>query len=309
MPRNHCIATEHAVFAYPCAAGDSSAPGYRRMRTDMAVVADLDLIVEFHAFFDDCIVQRSTVDGGVCANLDIIADDDAADLWNFEPASFIHRHAKTICANDYAGMQNHALSDFTLVVDADTGMQSRPGSNTNILADETVRADHNLIADFRATFDDGASPDARGRCDLGPRVDDRFCMDASGRTSFRVDQGCYPGIAGVRIVAEDARQPCGSSAILRQQNRARARRGQQFLIFWVREKGEVVRTSGFEWRDLLDAHVGISKNSAAKSSSQFSQTERCVLFPFHWSLVAVLHLLNRGRASNDGGPAICLRAP
>src|SRR3954468_2572115 len=174
MSRNHRVAAKPAIFPYPCAAGDSRASGYSGMGTDMAVVANLDLIVQFHAFFDDGIVQRSTVDGRVCTDLNIIADDDAADLWNFKPASFIHRHAKTICANDYAGMQNDALSDFAFMIDSDAGMQSRTGSNTSILADETVCADHNLVADFRAAFDDRTGPDAGGRGDLRARVHDRF---------------------------------------------------------------------------------------------------------------------------------------
>ena len=49
------------------------------------VVADLDLVVELHAVLDHRVVQRAAVDGGVGADLDVVADDHAADLRNLAP--------------------------------------------------------------------------------------------------------------------------------------------------------------------------------------------------------------------------------
>jgi hypothetical protein len=48
---------------------------------------DLDLVVELDAVLDHRVVEGTAVDGGVGADLDIVADDDAADLRNLGPAA------------------------------------------------------------------------------------------------------------------------------------------------------------------------------------------------------------------------------
>lgn len=57
------------------------------MFPDDGVVTDLDEVVDFGAFADDGFAEACAVDGGVCADLDIIADDDDADLVDLEVAA------------------------------------------------------------------------------------------------------------------------------------------------------------------------------------------------------------------------------
>ena len=50
------------------------------VRADAAVVADLHVVVELDAVFDDGVLERAAVHGRVRADLDVVADHDAAEL-------------------------------------------------------------------------------------------------------------------------------------------------------------------------------------------------------------------------------------
>src|SRR5262245_51059131 len=77
---DHRPAADGAVRADLRAAGNAGAAGDRGVRADVAVVTDLDLVVELDALLDHRVVERAAVDGGVGANLDVVADAHAADL-------------------------------------------------------------------------------------------------------------------------------------------------------------------------------------------------------------------------------------
>ena len=67
-------AADQAVAADARAAGDGRAAGHRGVRADVHVVADLDLVVQAHVFLEHGVVERAAVDGGVGADLAVVAD-------------------------------------------------------------------------------------------------------------------------------------------------------------------------------------------------------------------------------------------
>jgi len=69
--QNNAIADGDA----PCNAG---VPANQAVRADSGIVADLHLIVDFCAVADAGGGDGAPIDGGVRADLDIVADDDAA---------------------------------------------------------------------------------------------------------------------------------------------------------------------------------------------------------------------------------------
>src|ERR1700716_504727 len=113
MTRNHRRSADGAILSYPGTAGHADAGRHRGMCTDMAVVGNLDLIVEFHPVFDDRIGQRTAVNGGVGANFDIVADYHSAGLRDLDPCSIFIGEAETIRTDDDTGMNNAGLADFT----------------------------------------------------------------------------------------------------------------------------------------------------------------------------------------------------
>ena len=58
----------------PGAAGDADATGQRAVGADADVMRDLNLVVQLDPVLDHGIFQRAAIDGGVGADLDIIAD-------------------------------------------------------------------------------------------------------------------------------------------------------------------------------------------------------------------------------------------
>ena len=100
------VAAQDAALADHAAAGDGDAGGQRRVRTDAAVVRDHDEVVELDAFFDDGVVERAAVDGGVGADFDVVTDVHAADLRHLDPRAFLGREAESIAADHGARLHD-----------------------------------------------------------------------------------------------------------------------------------------------------------------------------------------------------------
>ena len=82
---DHGGASDRTVLSEYGTAGNADTSGHRRIFANMAVVADLDLIVQFDAILDNRIRQCPSVDSGIGADLDIVSDNDASRLGNLEP--------------------------------------------------------------------------------------------------------------------------------------------------------------------------------------------------------------------------------
>ncbi len=74
MPKHHRGTTEGAVFTYFCAASDTDASRHRSMCPNVAIVSNLNLVVEFNTLFNHGIAQGSAVYTGIGTNLDIVTD-------------------------------------------------------------------------------------------------------------------------------------------------------------------------------------------------------------------------------------------
>ena len=75
-------AADHTALADLGAARDARHRGHDRMLAEAHVVGDLHEIVELHAVLDDGVLDRAAVHRGVRADLDVVADHDAAELRN-----------------------------------------------------------------------------------------------------------------------------------------------------------------------------------------------------------------------------------
>ena len=71
--------------------------------------------------------MRATIDGGAGADLNVILDDDAAELRDFEMTFCTHHEAKSILTDFASGMDDDAVADERVVIDEPAPMeQSRP---------------------------------------------------------------------------------------------------------------------------------------------------------------------------------------
>ena len=69
------------------------------MAADDDVVADLHEVVDLGALADHRVAAGAPVDGGVGADLDVVLDDDAADLRHLEMALAPHGEAEAVLAD------------------------------------------------------------------------------------------------------------------------------------------------------------------------------------------------------------------
>src|SRR5438128_105438 len=160
LPANHAI-----VFDGDAAADAGLAGDYHAL-ADVAVVADMDEVIELCAAANSCASQSGPIDAGIRTQLDIIFDHHGANLGKLMMALFVTHVSKTISADDDSGMQNHAIANGHIVInhnvrvnrtvaanrhivsDACTGMNLRAGANPAVIADADVGANKSSQGDI-----------------------------------------------------------------------------------------------------------------------------------------------------------------
>src|SRR5450830_421607 len=61
MTENHRRTTEGAIFPNLCAASDANTSSHRCILTDMAIMTNLDLIIQNDSIFNDCVGKCSAI--------------------------------------------------------------------------------------------------------------------------------------------------------------------------------------------------------------------------------------------------------
>ena len=88
LPRHHHVVVEHR------AAGDADLRREQDVAADPHAVGDLHEVVDLGAGADARLADRRPIDGRVRANLDVVVDDDAADLRDL-PVRAVARGARS----------------------------------------------------------------------------------------------------------------------------------------------------------------------------------------------------------------------
>ena len=141
---------------------------------------DLDQIIDLGALADHRVAAGAAVDRGVGADLDVVLDDDAADLRHLQVPLRPHGEAEAVLPDAHAGMEDDAVADEARGRRSRSAPieQSRPiftcGPITRMGADEGAGAD------FGRRSDDGAGIDRDAV--LQPR---RGMDEGAGRNSRR----------------------------------------------------------------------------------------------------------------------------
>src|SRR5439155_22013443 len=86
MVRYSDLAAHDHMMAQYARAGDASLRRNHCMRADLHVVADVHQVIELHTFCNARVVERTTIDCGVRAYLNIVANLDNAHLRKFPVA-------------------------------------------------------------------------------------------------------------------------------------------------------------------------------------------------------------------------------
>ena len=157
------------------------------MPADLDVVGDLHLIVDLGPLADDGVAVGAAVDRGVGADLDVVLDDDAADLRHLQMAARAGREAEPVLPDGDARMDDDAVADQRVLDDG-------------VGADEAIAPDRYRLAD------DGAGRDDCAAADLGARADNRPGLHAHPVLQPRI------GMHSAAAPLPSRRNPIGRSA-------------------------------------------------------------------------------------------------
>src|SRR3954454_15904788 len=84
------------------------------MAANNHVVADLAEIINFGSLADHGVAHSTPVNLGPRSNLDVVVNDDAAELWDLGVPLGVSYIAETILADMAAGMDDHVVADLRI---------------------------------------------------------------------------------------------------------------------------------------------------------------------------------------------------
>src|SRR5262245_59012072 len=159
------LASDQAIRPDRGAAGNSGLSRDHCIFADLDVVGDLDEIIELHAPADDCRLEGSPIDAGICPDLNIVFDDHLADLRELDVALTVPDKPETIRANHGARMDDDPVSDFDVLIYNDSRMQRAAVADLTAFSDVATGLDRRLISYHGAGFNDGARSDFHALAD------------------------------------------------------------------------------------------------------------------------------------------------
>jgi hypothetical protein len=156
---NTGLAADDGVIADRDAAGETGLRSDDDMLADVAIVRDVNEIIELDAVGDAGDAEGRSIDAAVSADLDVVADLDGANLWELFVTVSGQSEAEAIGAENASGMHNDASTDMDGVVDGYVCMYCGSVFNDHALADAAAVANGAAMFDARFVANDDVSTD------------------------------------------------------------------------------------------------------------------------------------------------------
>ena len=126
------------------------------MLADLHVVSHLDEVIKFHATTDNRRVCFRTIDAGIGSDLDVVLDNDVAQLRNFvESALGVGCESEAVGADHDACVEDAAAAYAAALVNLHARVKRRSLADGDAVADIDLRVDPAAVADARSRFDHG----------------------------------------------------------------------------------------------------------------------------------------------------------
>ena len=179
--------------------------GDNDMVFNLAVMCDVDHVIELDAVADEGEAQGGPIDASVGTNFDIVANLYAADLRELDLGTVYGNEAKAVGSDDGTGMDYRSFANLNAVVDRDAGVKDRafadgdiaadgaPCENLDLIGDEGagadrgVRANGEVVAKGDAWINDGRGVDSGGTACIG--VENFECASEGGAGLCGTDEG------------------------------------------------------------------------------------------------------------------------
>lgn len=154
------LARDDAVLADLGGAGDAGLRGHHGVVSDLDIVRDLAEIVDLDAIAYDGGLHFRAVDSGIGSYLDVVADDDVAEVLDLLPrAVWLRGIAEAVRAYHAVGVEDHPVADHHPGIDAYAGVE------------DAALADGGAVADIDILIEPGAVADAAFLSDVGEAAD------------------------------------------------------------------------------------------------------------------------------------------
>ncbi len=150
----------HTPSTNLCTACQTNLSRHHRVLANFTVVGYLYEIVKLDTLMDNGLPHGRTVNTSVGANLNIVLDNNDAQLWNLLVALLVGSEAKTIGSDDTACVNRNVLAYLTTVVDGNMGIDARAVANPNTIANACERANVDAFTNLSRWRDKGQGIDA-----------------------------------------------------------------------------------------------------------------------------------------------------
>ena len=223
------------------------------MPADRDVVTNLHLIVDLGALADHGIAAGAAIDRRARTDLDVVLDNDAAELRNLDQAALARDEAEAVLADARPGVDRDTVADER-VQDARARPHRALAADTDARTDHGIRPDHRAAADFGVRPDDGtrvgdnAVLEPRVRMHGGAGVDTARTEGRARPQHFLEHRPCEQHIRAIRIGRDEPYEAAASFACLVFLEEAGARRRRAKRVEETRavEKADVARTRKVE---------------------------------------------------------------
>ena len=232
-------------------------------------MSNVNQVIELGSVADGSDSQRGAIDAGVGANLDIVADLDAADLRELLVTITGANEAEAVGAEHATGVQHGTVAEDHVIVNCNVRVEN------TIVADADARSDGTIGADAGAFANEGTWAHLSERTDGSGWLDARVFGD--GRTGVNpgnhrgpgIQQPDHPGESTARIFHADY---CAAlREIVHDQKTSSLRirgRGQRFAIS---NEGDLVRTGRFERGNARNFKASIAFPSRLQMTGNVSR--------------------------------------
>src|SRR5579883_1928672 len=151
-------------------------------RPEPPVVADMHKVIDFRPAADTGQVEGAAIDGGVGADLDVVFENQAAELGElFVTARLGIAHVtETVAAQHGAGMHHHAVAQFGGGINRHVGIEAAVLANGHVGTDHAAGAYTCSFADCHLLADHGMLFDADPVGQPGVGMHDGAGMDCGG---------------------------------------------------------------------------------------------------------------------------------
>src|SRR5450830_1996434 len=186
MAMDHGCAANRTIFADTGTAGDTGTGGNSCMRTNMAIVGNLNLIIQLDPVFQHSIGQGTTIYRGVGTNFNVIADDHATDLRNLDPFTTVIGETETVGTNDCPRMNNAAFTNFATCMDGNACVEMCICTDPCVAANVTTCVNHRALTNDGPCLNHHLRTDHRAGGNLSRAIDTGTGVDTGNQRSRRL---------------------------------------------------------------------------------------------------------------------------